>query len=359
MIQFLNRICRPPLAIGAMVVFAAVQSSAVPAPEYWDTSNSGGLSAGSGTWSISGGSNKNWSTALSGTGLQLWTNGDDAFFETNGTSAITISGPVQVNSMTFNGTGYSIGGTALTLTGSNITTNVSASISAVLDGTVGLTKQGAARLTLNGASANTFTGATAILDGTLSAGAGALSTTSDVSINTGGTLLLSGAGAINRVNNSAGINLAGGTLSTSGLTGAAEALGSLTLSGNSTIDFGAGTGDTLTFASLASHTAGTTLKILGWSGTPYTSGSDRLIFGGSAASFNGAFAQSDVTFDGFGAGFKAIDLGGSTFEIVAVPEPATVLVTLALVGLIGLRERRLVTELLRPRRRARAVAGRR
>lgn len=359
MIHLLNRICRPPLAIVALFVFAAAQSSAVRAAEYWDTDNASGLSSGNGTWSVSGGSNKNWSTALGGSGLQLWTNGDDAFFEANGATAITISGAVLVKSMTFNGTGYSIGGTALILAGSTITTNASASISAVLDGTAGLTKQGAATLTLNGPGPNTFTGATAILGGTLAVGAGALRTTSSVSINSGGTLLLAGAGAIDRVNNSAGINLAGGTLSTSGLSGAAETLGSLTLSGNSTIDFGAGTGDTLTFASLASHTPGTTLKILGWSGTPYTMGSDRLIFGGTAASFNGAFAQADVSFDGFGAGFKAIDLGGSTFEIVAVPEPATVLVTLALVGLIGLRERRLVTELLRPRMRARAVAGRR
>ena len=351
--------CRTSLAICAIALFAAAQSSVVGAAEYWDTANTSGLSSGNGLWSTGGGSNKNWSTALAGSGLQLWTNGDDAFFEANGASAITISGSILVKSMTFNGAGYSIGGTALTLTGSDITTNASASISAVLGGSVGLTKKGSAALTLNGASANTFTGATTILDGTLSVGSGALLTTSSVSINTGGTLLLSGAGAIDRVGISAPINLAGGTLSTSGLSNASETLGALTLSGNSTIDFGAGTGDTLSFASLASHTPGTTLKILGWSGSPYTVGSDHLIFGGSAASFNSAFAQADVTFDGFGTGFKAIDLGNSTVEIVAVPEPATVFVTLALLGFVGLRERRLVAELLRPRQRAKVVAGRR
>lgn len=351
-----------PLVAVVFAFFVVARNSASGATEYWDTTGTSGLLPGNGNWSTSGGSNKNWSTNISGTSLQLWTDGNDAIFQENGTSVVTISGPVSVNSLTFNGTGYSIGGTALTLSGSSITTNAPASISAILGGSVGLTKMGAETLTLNGSGDNTFTGATTVSQGTLSAGGGALRATSNVSVNSGGTLLFAGTG--DRVNDSAGINLAGGTLSISGLSGASETLGSLTLSGNSTINFGAGSQDVLNFAGFASHTPGTTtLAILGWSGsanTVGTSATDRLIFGGSAASFNSAFAQADVTFAGFGSGFKAIDLvGGSTFEIVAVPEPATVFFTLALVGLIGLRERRLVSELLRPRMRARVVAGRR
>src|SRR5207302_11006067 len=107
---------------------------------------------------------------------------------------------------------------------------------------------------------NTFSSATTINQGTLNAAAaGALGATSSINVNNAGTLLLSGNGNINRVSNSAGINLNGGTLAVesggSGAnallegTGSSIGLGALTLSANSTLDFGTTGVGTLTFAS--------------------------------------------------------------------------------------------------------------
>jgi len=78
----------------------------------------------------------------------VWTNGNNADFRTSGPSTVTVSGTVNVNSITFTGTGYTVGGTALTLTGAggNITNTSAATISAPIAGSVGLTKLGAADL---------------------------------------------------------------------------------------------------------------------------------------------------------------------------------------------------------------------
>lgn len=68
---------------------------------------------------------------------------------------------------------------------------------------------------------------------------------------------------------------------------------------------------------------------------------DRLIFlTGSSSAFVSAFDQSDISFNGV-FGYHAIDFGGGGFEIVAVPEPSStaLLGAMALIGLIGFRER--------------------
>ncbi len=59
---------------------------------------------------------------------------------------------------------------------------------------------------------NTYSGTTTINAGTINAGAtGVLGGTSSVTVNRTRTLLLSASGNLNRVNDSAGINMAGGT----------------------------------------------------------------------------------------------------------------------------------------------------
>src|SRR6185369_6357257 len=65
-------------------------------------------------------------------------------------------------------------------------------------------------------------------------------------------------------NDSAKVRLEGGTLLTGGFT---EALGQLSLAGNSTIDFGSGSSLLLLADSSAAAWSGT-LNILNWSGTP-------------------------------------------------------------------------------------------
>jgi fibronectin-binding autotransporter adhesin len=134
---------------------------------FWDTANASGLQGGSGTWSTAV---TNWNTVINpgGNGRVVWAQNSDAFFETSGPAPITVSGTVNVNSITFDGTGYNVSSGALTLTGAggNITANQNATITSVIGGSVGLTKLGAAVLTVD-ASQTFYTGNTTINAGTL------------------------------------------------------------------------------------------------------------------------------------------------------------------------------------------------
>ncbi len=241
------------------------------------------------------------------------------------------------------------GNSASTITGSlNYTSTSSSTYNGVIAGAgKTLTMNGTgATLTLGGT--NTFTGATTVSRGTLAAAAaGALGGTVSVTANSGGTLLLSGAGAINRVNNSASVLLAGGSLSMAGLSSSSETLGALTLSADSIIDFGNGNGDTLHFASLALN--GHDLTVNHWTGPFYyptettdhgDATQDRLLF--DSLSLSPAELAEISFYDDAGA-FRgtALDISfGGTPELVPVPEPTTVIGGMVLLGLIGYRERR-------------------
>ena len=207
----------------------------------------------------------------------------------------------------------------------------------------GVTKAGAGTMTVTGAS--TFTGATTVNAGTLEAGAaGALAATTAITVNNTGTLLLSGTG--DRVNNSAGLTLNGGTLNTGGLS---ETMGALTLSADSTIDFGAGNASELTFTTLT--LGGNNLNIWNWTttngyipdgGTAGDGLRDRLLF--TTLGTLSATELSEIHFFS-GAGTGALGDGvqisfGGNQELVPVPEPTTIFGALALVGLVGYRERR-------------------
>ncbi len=195
---------------------------------------------------------------------------------------------------------------------------------AAVDG--GLVKTGTGTLTLN--AANTYTGTTRINAGTLSLDnnnttTSRLASTTDVTISAG-TLLLSQSGitaSTNRINNSAAINLSGGTFDLNGLSeGAAgtNGVGALSLLGDSIIDFGSITGANLIqFAGLGTHSVGTTLSILNWE-----EGVDRLLFAGSMSDFSSLFNQSSILFNGE-SGYELTSFG-SYYEVSAVPEPQTV-----------------------------------
>jgi autotransporter-associated beta strand protein len=394
------------LILAASILASLIAIRAEAADLYWDGNGTGAAGAGTapaGTW----GSSNFWNTSSSGSGgaLQSTTLAtEDVFFSagSDATGTYTVSVPnndtvsansvtVQEGNVTFDksiasGSVINIGaggitidsGARLTMSGSKLSVALAApqswtnnstnsftvsvpvangaslltvsgtgntSISGVIgSGSGGLTKSGSGTLTLS--AANTYTGTTSVNAGTLQVQGGGLTATSTVQL-TGGSLLL---GASNVLNNSASVNLNGGTLGSSGFSeGAATTvgLGSLLLSSASAIDFGIGSVGTLTFAG-GSYSAGT-LSILNWTGAAGEAGADgtndRLIFAGSNAArlaFLSAFNQSAIFFSGFGTGYNAIQFNANYFEIVPVPEPATTALVgaLALCALIGCRERR-------------------
>jgi autotransporter-associated beta strand protein len=209
-------------------------------------------------------------------------------------------------------------GGALTTGGNNSSTTLSGTISGA--GTV--TKAGTGTMTLSGA--NTFTGATTINGGTLAAAAtNALGSTSSVAINSGGTLLLSGTGISDRINNTATITLNGGTLASTGTV--TETLGALTLATNSTIDMGSGS-STITMASI-SRTGSSILTVNNW-----TSGSDHLIFNNTSGLTSAFLAQ--IQFSGYGVG--AMIIGNELVPISsAIPESDNIIGGLFLALLVA------------------------
>jgi autotransporter-associated beta strand protein len=233
--------------------------------------------------------------------------------------AQTIAGLSGSGMVTNSGTGAAEGLT-LNFAGTQV-------FSGAIGGIMALTNNGPGTQVLSGR--NTFTGATAVSGGTLElAEDGSLGGTAQIQIATGGTLLLSGSPA-NRINDLAGMNLAGGTFNSGGL---AEALGALTLSASSTIDLGSGA-STLSFSS-GTRTAGS-LTIDNWSGSLAGGGTDQLRFD---SALDSTFL-ANINFTGFDPGALQISFG-SYVEIVPVPEPATVLASLALASLGLWRERR-------------------
>jgi T5SS/PEP-CTERM-associated repeat protein len=186
----------------------------------------------------------------------------------------------------------------------------------------------------------------------------------------GGTLLLSGASSVrDRVNDDAAVFLNGNAVNQNGvvsiltrglsevtglivdaqhpngINSGTHGLGALTLSSNSVLDFGADntTLGVLQFASLTGDpitNAGRTLDIVNWNGNAAGGGLDQLRFDTSIA---GAIDLSQIRFfDGFGQGLGSgmqIAFNGY-FEIVPVPEPATVFGAVFLLGLAGWHERR-------------------
>ena len=213
---------------------------------------------------------------------------------------MTVSATVQVNSITFTGTGYTVGGTALTLTGTggNITTTSAGAISAPIVGSVGLTKLGAATLTLSGD--NTYTGSTIVNGGTLALGASNVLPTTPVV-------------------------LSGGTLSTLGL---ADTTGTLQLISASTINNGA----LLSFANSSATFGTSVLTILNW-----TSGTIR--FGTNNTGLTSGQLSNISAFYPGGASAGPVTLD-ATGLLVTVPEPGAVITAMLLLGGIGWRERR-------------------
>ncbi len=277
-------------------------------------------------------------TGISGGGALRNISGNNTW---SGATTLGSAGTIasDAGTLTHSGT-LANGGFTATYTGAG---NVTAT--GVISGSGGVAKTGAGTFTLDGASANTFTGNTTVSGGTLAANAdGALGSTAMVTINTGGTVLMgvSTAGS-NRIGNATEIALAGGTFNTGGFS---ETVGKMTLSANSTFDFGAGTSH-FTFDG-ASSLGSSTLTVLNWTGVKNQSGgTDQLIFTNSSFTAGSTTSQVQFNIGGTFYGGTFISLGGTSLELVPVPEPATIFGASLLVIAIGWRERRRLSPLLR------------
>lgn len=228
----------------------------------------------------------------------------------------------------------SITSTTGTLTALNFDVQ-SGTVSAKLAGAgITMNKTTAGTVTLTGATS--FTGGTTILSGVLEAGgAGALASTSRISVRASGTLRLSGLG--DRIGDAVPLTFSGGSLETAGLS---ETAGTFTLAGTATIDLGAGA-SLLHLADSSALAWSGTLSITNWNGAPAGGGTDELFFGTSASGLTPAQLAliSFANPAGFGPGtYGAMMLG--TGEIVAIPEPASTGLLVSCLGWLGFRGRR-------------------
>ena len=219
----------------------------------------------------------------------------------------------------------SVAGGTSTLTvnpasGSTTFDGVIAGTNSGAQGDIALLKTGAGTLVLTGT--NTFSGSTTVSGGTLTAAGSsgsALGSTSSITVNSGGTLLL---GASDQIKDTATMTLAGGTFSKENFsegTAGSVGLGALTLTATgSHIDFGTGTVGVLSFASFSPGS--NTLTIDNWTGIDHTVGSastDRLIFNADQTS-----NLSFFSFTGY-SGTTEFALGNGYFEVTPAPEPST------------------------------------
>ena len=344
-------------------------SSVMAGSLYWDINDLSGLAAGDGIWSTSV-ANWNSSATPSENGRVVWTNPSDAFFNASGTSIVTVSGTVEVSSMTFNGAGYTIAGSSLTLTGAggNISVNADAAISAIIAGSVGLTKLGSSTLTLSGV--NTYTGTTTVSGGKLTVsssglvnftvgvtiGAGEFIYNSDTALSqpvtfnlTGGSL--SGIGTItSTVTLSAGNTYSAGAV---GAPGTQAFTGGLTLASGSifswdldatTTDPGANTANSGSYDIVTGNGTGTgTFEVVLGSNsfTDVFWNSNKTwnnIFSGSNPTFS-TFAGTDVASSGLVTGEGQFTYTGSSLTWTAVPEPTSALAGI-LLGAGMLRRKR-------------------
>ncbi len=181
---------------------------------------------------------------------------------------------------------------------------------------------------------------------------GSVNNTPSLSVHSGGSLLL--AGTRDRISDSAALSLGSATGTgrfgfTAGLNNASETVGTLTLQANSILDFGSGSGNTLTFSSISLGSA--FLDVYNWSGSVYRTpipdtgdpAQDRFLFSGASTGLSPAqftqirfFSDAGQTFLGTAGQIQF----GSRLELVPIPEPGSWAAGSLLLGLLGFRERK-------------------
>ena len=346
------------LLVLPIFIFAIVLRTSSAAPLYWDTENTLLLQAGNGTWSTvqPDPTAQRWSNSPAGSTPAAWTQNSDAFFETNGTSAVTVSAPINVNSLTFNGTGYTVSGDPLTLTGTGglITTNASAIISAPLQGTVGLTKLGNATLTL-GSTSNAYSGATQVSGGTLLV-VGNTPTGSAVTVLNPGTVL-GGTGTVGGpVSVGAGATINAGLSGTPGTALAVGnfATGALTLNGTLHTD-ASGTAatswDRITTSGAFTINSTATFDVSFASGLNFAPNVTYVLVDATSLSgtFTGYAEGSSYSTNGYEFTVHYNTAAGN-FELISVPEPSTFALVGFSLAIVGFTQRRRIQKLSSVRR---------
>jgi autotransporter-associated beta strand protein len=198
------------------------------------------------------------------------------------------------------------------------------SLGGAITGGGGITKIGASTFELNGAAANTYTGTTTVSGGLLIANktAGVDAIAGNVTLNTNGRLRLDAANQL-QGDGTGGkkVTFSGGLLNTGATTGFSDTVGAFEMTASSAIDLGGNT-HTLRFTGISGTPTGT-LTIFDWAGG--TGG--KIEFAGLAGDPNTQFSSflAGVNFQGVAIGATFLDVGGGVYEIVPVPEPATVL----------------------------------
>jgi autotransporter-associated beta strand protein len=262
------------------------------------------------------------------------------------------------NSYNLNGNSQTLGGLTSAGNGVNqiynnsgtqslLTLSGSSTFGGSINGNIALAVSGGSSVNLSGISdyigATTISGSSSLNLGT----SGSLTGTSNVIVSAGSTLLL---GANNQVNSAAQLTLAGGTISmgANGSTRAgSQSFNSLTLTGNSVIDFANLAGNsTLSFSQFVMD--GNSLRIYNWSGAQSETqiGTQTRLLSASGLS------QSDLNnisfFSGSGTGFigNGFWSGG---EIVPVPEPTVVIAALMLLAWLLVANRGTLLAFLRRR----------
>lgn len=238
----------------------------------------------------------------------------------------------------------------------DVTSTGAVTISSIITGANGFTKTGNGTLNLSGA--NTYIGATIISGGTLVAAVNTLVSTSSVTVNSGGTLLLSGNGRHLGANSDVFLN--GGTFNTGGFSepttthtnAAASYIGPLTLQATSTLDLATGS-SIIAFTNSSTKTWTGTLNIYNWSGTALLgNGTDQVYFGTDATGLTVAqlnsinfYSDNGTTF--LGTGIFAPDLDGEVIPtLVPVPEASTWVGAALALAAVGWTQRKRLRGLL-------------
>jgi autotransporter-associated beta strand protein len=266
----------------------------------------------------------------------------------NSANIQTITSAIQLDaSQTWNsGAGLTLIGNTLDLGAHTLTVGGTgnAQIWHTITGAGGLSKSGAGILSLAGPTPNTFSGALTINEGTLVAGKSGAIPNVPITVHAGARLEMGNEAASGRVSSFAPIALIDATLATSGYTENFGALTANVLPGDvSSLDLTGTTFGDVAFASLT-IAGGSTLNILGWTGTPGQPGDANVTSRIFVNTTVGSEHLERINFIGSGVD-GAMQLGSG--ELTPVPEPHEYALLFAF-GLLGFA-------LLRRYKMARAV----
>lgn len=252
-----------------------------------------------------------------------------------GALAQSVDGASTVSSIVLNGnvtrvaTGNStatiagnldLGGATRTFDVADSTATIDLDVSATLSNG-DFNKTGAGNLALTGSSDNTHSSTTVNAGSlTLNKTAGVDAASGSLTVN-GGTLLL---GASNQIEDSTAMTLTGGSFDTMGNS---DTLGTLTLSGTSSIDLGSG--GTLSFDASNGESWSGSLSITNWDGDENGGGTTQLFFGSNNSGLNQGQIDSIqfVNPSGFSPGTYGAKIlsSGELVPFNPIPEPSTYL----------------------------------